>query len=293
MPTEPQRFSYESMGTHWAISIWDDIDPTTFEELKTTIIDQSTAFDHLYSRFKKTSLIWALTEQKGLVEVPHDLVNMLRLYETFYRLSQGKCNPLIGFTISDMGYDEHYSLKPKDHIRSVPELPSALRIVNDTHINLSESVLIDVGALGKGYFVDKIAAFLTEKGLKHFLVDGSGDMLYRGNGTPLRVGLEHPGDPTKVIGVLEMQDGAMCGSASNRRKWSTYHHTIDPTTLQSPTDIIATWTMTNSAAVADGLATCLFLSDPEQYKKEWAFEYCMLNQNYTVKRSTGFTAELF
>ncbi len=293
MPAEPYRFSYESMGTHWAITMWDAIDPAQRDSLQQSIIDQSTAFDHLYSRFKKTSLIWALTEKRGKVEVPNDLVKMLRLYETFFRLSKGKCNPLIGFAISDMGYDENYSLKPKETIRPVPDFTKALQILDDTHIELSESVLIDVGALGKGYFVDKIDALLRSQGLVHYLVDGSGDMIYRGNGHPLRVGLEHPGDTSKVIGVLEMQNGAMCGSASNRRKWSTYHHTIDPTTLTSPQEIIATWVMTESAAVADGLATCLFLGDPEQFSAEWAFDYCILNSDYKLKRSAGFAAELF
>jgi thiamine biosynthesis lipoprotein len=272
----PQHFSYESMGTHWAISIWDTLDPAVFAELQESIIQQSQAFSQLYSRFNKSSLIWELTEKRGMVEVPKELIQMLRLYETLHDLSDGKCNPLVGFALSDLGYDADYSLQPKEHIRSVPNFHDALRLVDDTHLELSQSVLIDLGALGKGFFVDIIRAFLEEKGIQRFLVDGSGDMYYQGNGEVIRVGLEHPGDATKVIGVLEMQNGAMCGSASN-----------------STEGIIATWVRATSAAVADGLATCVFLVEPERFENDFAFDYCLLNTEYKIKRSAGFTAELF
>jgi thiamine biosynthesis lipoprotein len=291
--TSPQRFSYESMGTTWSVSLWDEVSEADFIRLQNRIKDDSAVFDNLYSRFNKQSLVWSLTEMRGVVTVPRDLVEMLRLYERLHDLSGGRFSPLIGFTLSDMGYDEQYSLKPKAHIRPVPRFHEALHIVDDEHIELKESVLIDLGALGKGYFVDRIAVVLREHGYKRFLVDGSGDVVHQGSGARLRVGLEHPGDTSKVIGVVEMGDGAMCSSAGNRRKWGHYHHTINPLTLTSPEDVLATWVMADSAAVADGLATCFFLDDPEKYRKDFSFEYCLLNKEFRVRRSPGFVAELF
>lgn len=284
----PHSFTYDSMGTRWTVTVWDDLPERNFSDLEQSILAQSTAFDDTYSRFQKNSLIWRLTEQRRRIAVPRDLVAMLRLYQTLFDLSDGKCNPLIGFTLSDLGYDADYSLKPQDSIRPVPDFHDALSILDDEHIELRQSVLIDLGALGKGFFVDRMAAFLTDRGIRRFLVDGSGDMFYRGNGEAIRVGLEHPGDTTKVIGVVEMMGGAMCSSAGNRRRWGTYHHTIDPRTLTSPTEIIATWVTAESADIADGLATCLFFCEPERFANAFDFEYCILNKEYRVKRSAGF-----
>ncbi len=292
MSFEPYRFSYASMGTQWNITLW-DTDPAMGERLRQRIIAQSQEFDRTYSRFIKTSLIWSLTTQLGVVGVPADLVQMLRLYARLYDASGGKCNPLVGFALSDLGYDADYTLTPKEVIRPVPEFHNALRIVDDTHIDLSQSVLIDLGALGKGYFVDTIAAILQAEGVVRFLVDGSGDVFYRGNGQPIRCGLEHPGDPTKAIGVVTMTDGALCASASNRRRWDKYHHTIDPFSLSSPEQLLATWVMADTAALADGLCTCLFLCEPATLVEEFRFEYCTLNPDYHAVRSPGFTAELF
>ncbi len=290
--SQPLRISYESMGTSWEVTVWDDIDPRAFESLRDSIIRDSHAFDETYSRFKKSSLVWQLTEKRGVVEVPKDLTTMLQIYKKLNVLSDGTLNPLVGFALSDLGYDAEYSLKPKEHIRPVPNFQDAVTIIDDTHLELKQSVLIDLGAIGKGYFVDTIASYLKHRGVRRFLVNGSGDIYYSGDGTNLRAGLEHPADPTKVIGIVEISEGALCASASNRRTWGAYHHTIDPRTLTSPQKVIATWVKADTAALADGLCTCLFFAEPERYR-ELNYEYCLLSPEYSAYFSSGFGAELF
>lgn len=280
------------MGTQWSVSVWDELDPTVLATLQKSVLEQSYAFDQTYSRFKKSSLIWQLVERTGVTEVPADLVAMLRLYETLHDLSDGKCNPLVGFALSDLGYDAEYSLHTKEHVRAVPQFADALRIVDDTHIELKQSVLIDLGALGKGYFVDKLSAYLRRQGVRRFLVDGSGDIYYQGDGQSIRAGLEHPNDVTKAIGVVTLGNGAMCASCGNRRQWQGRNHILDPQTLRSPSDILATWVIAPTAAVADGLATCLFFMEPERFAQTFRFEYCIMNHERRLKRSPGFAAEL-
>ena len=292
MPVSPSVFVYEAMGTKWKITVWDALQNDELKDLESEVKRRSKAFESTYSRFDRSSLVWSLAERRGVAAVPRDLVAMLRLYEKFERLSEGKFTPLVGFSLSDMGYDKEYSFEPKKTIRPVPKFSDALRIVDDEHIELFHSTLIDVGALGKGYFVDAIAALLRERGYKRFLVDGSGDVFYEGDGQTLRCGLEHPADATKVIGVLTITGGAFCGSASNRRRWHEYHHIIDPQSLSSPQHILATWVQASTAAEADALATCVFLCAPEKFSS-CSFEYCILNDKYAVKRSAGFGAELF
>lgn len=281
------------MGTMWKITVWDEISDAEFDRIKSEVLALSEAFEATYSRFKKTSLIWELTEKRGAVAVPNDLVRMLRLYEKLNIASGGKCNPLIGFALSDLGYDIDYSLKPKEVIRNVPRFHDALRIIDDTHIELQDSVLIDLGALGKGFFVDRLASYLKGEGSKRFLVDGSGDIYYEGNGKEIRCGLEDPKDTTKVIGVLTLNQGAFCASAGSRRAWGEYQHTIDPDTLRSPSKVLATWVQADSAVVADGLATCLFLTEPTLYEENFHFEYCTLSDLYHIKNSPGWTGEFF
>jgi FAD:protein FMN transferase len=288
-----KTFAYESMGTHWDITVWDDITPAIFEEIRKTVMEKSKLFDQTYSRFIDSSLVWELSRKTGIVRVPSDLIAMLKVYETLYDLSGGSCNPLVGFTLSDLGYDKEYTLSRRDFVRPTPPLRETVRIIDDHHIELNEQVLIDVGALGKGYFVDAIAAYLDGLGIRRYLVDGSGDIFYRGNGETIRLGLEHPTDASKVIGVLELREGALCGSGGNRRTWNGQHHIIDPYRQTSDSPILSTWALADNAAIADGLATCLFLTPPEAFAEALSFECCLLNREHKIKRSAGFEAELF
>jgi thiamine biosynthesis lipoprotein len=294
---EPKTFSYESMGTTWAVSVWDDLSDARFLELEREVKARSERFDETYSRFKPASLVWELAKKSGRVEVPGELVEMLRWYERLGRLSRGMLNPLVGFSLSDLGYDAEYQFQRKEIVRPVPDFLKTISIISDTAIEIREPVLIDLGALGKGYFVDRLFDFLEGEGIRRFLVNGSGDIRYSSTGSPqvsIRAGLEDPADTSKAIGVLEMNGGALCASAGNRRRWGENQtHIINPETLESPHEILAVWVYADFAVLADALATCLFFIEPEVFLGELNFEYLIMDSGRRVKRSAGFNAELF
>lgn len=289
---KPQSFSYESMGTWWEISIWDSIDKKKFDQLKAEINRSSELFDKTYSRFKPNSLVSKIAATSGKFFVPLDFTKMLSWYIDLYKLSDKTINPLIGQVLADAGYDDNYSFKAKSKIPKAFDLLKSVSIIDSTTIKTSRPLLFDFGALGKGYFVDKIAAFLKRKGIKRFLVNGSGDIYYQGEDS-IKVGLEHPKDASKVIGTVDMTTGTMCASAGNRRKWEKFHHIIDPRTAKPADEILATWVMSDKCVLSDALATCLFFVPPDNLEREYKFEYLILNKEMKVKRSDGFVAELF
>lgn len=301
-----KKISYESMGTSWEISIWNEISDEELAVLNKEIFEMSDSFDKTYSRFIRTSLVWKIAESAGEYEVPEDFINMLKMYIDLYESSGKKLNPLVGFTISDLGYDDVYSLKKKSDIRPTPDLFDTVEIL-DGHLSSFKiktilPVLFDFGALGKGYFVDKISDHLKERGLKRFLVNGSGDIYYSGGigfeeKIPITVGLEHPNDPTQVIGTTVMTKGSMCASGINRRKWGESHHVIDPLTSRSTSaekGILAVWVIAQSATLADALASCLFFVPPENlFEKGLVFEYVIMNTDNLIKKSDGWKGVFF
>lgn len=283
--------SFISMGTNWKITIWDKISEKDFEYIIYNIKKKAEEFDSLYSRFKKDSLITKLSDTTGIFQVPEDLVKILKIYKSFYELSEKKFTPCIGNTLSDLGYDEVYSLKEKESIREVPDFEKSIEILDDTHIKINEKVLLDIGAVGKGYFVDKIRDYLDEKKIKCFLVDGSGDVYYKGN-KEITSGLEHPKDFTKVIGITTLKNISMCASATNRRSWGKHNHYIDPSNFNSPTKIIATWVKAKDTAISDGISSLLFFVPPEKVNN-YEFEYLILNKDMMIKKSDGFAGEVY
>jgi len=289
------KTSYESMGTSWSISFFDVSKRERCEAAIADVQRESEIFNQLYSRFVPDSLVTHIAASSpGTFEVPDDFMRMLSLYQALYGASAKRMNPLVGFTLSDLGYDSNYSLMTKATIRNTPDLFEAIRVVDKNHIETTAPVLIDFGALGKGYFVDRIADMLRERNFTHFFVDGSGDLFYEApHDAPVTIGLEDPHDTKKVIGTVALARGALCGSAGSRRAWGGRHHILDPFTGNSPTDIVATWVAAPRAALADALATCLFFVEPESIPSLYDFEYCIMNKERRVKHSPLLPITLF
>ena len=128
------------------------------------------------------------------------------------------------------------------------------------------------------------------------LVDASGDL--RVAGLPLRVALEHPDDPEAAIGVVEVVDGAIAGSAVNRRAWSPdagrrLHHVLDSRTGRPVETVAATWVLADSAMLADALATALFFVGPEAPADAYPFEFVRMRTDGVADWSAGLPGEVF
>jgi len=200
-------------------------------------------------------------------------------------------SPLVGRALEELGYGSTYSLQPSATRTRVPEWHEALSW-NGNELTTHTPTLLDVGAAGKGYLVDLVAEVLREHGVDTMTVDASGDLLHRGE-TPLRVALEHPRDTRKAIGVVTVQNQAMCASAPNRRAWAGLHHILDART-GLPTDrIIATWAIAATALEADGLATALFFAKPAELAAEFEFHYVRMFSTGRVEYSPDLNGELF
>ena len=201
-------------------------------------------------------------------------------------------SPLVGRTLETMGYDRGYSLRPEATRAPVPRWEDSLSFDGGALTALRPLVL-DVGAAGKGYLVDIVARLLTSAGVTRFVVDASGDLVHSGD-EPIRVALEHPLDPTKAIGVVNLRDGSLCASASNRRSWGEgLHHVIDATTGLTTDRVIATWAMAATGLEADGLATALFLAEPHRLARTFDFDFVRMFATGRIERSTHLDGELF
>lgn len=289
MSTYADRF--EGIGTHWEIDIRVDLPASAAQHLlhqARTIVDE---FDRQYSRFIKTSLVWQIRNNPGRITVPEEFVELLLLYIPLYTLSNKQFTPLIGSLLEEAGYDDTYSLKSTD-LHDVPDFLETVKIHDAHTITVTRPVLIDIGALGKGFLVDKVALFLRQQGATTVTVNAGGDMIHYGD-HPISVGLEHPDDPGTVIGSILLQNQAICSSAGNRRKWQHYHHITSPAEKISPAHLKATWIVARSTTIADALSTALFFITPDTLQKQYSFEYLLLSPKNKVKGSSFFQDALF
>lgn len=288
--SRPMRWhdlSFPAIGTTWTLRT----ERPLLDGERGAVAGRIDEFDRIWSRFRTDSLVTAAREP-GTHDFPAEATALMSFYRRLYELTDGRMTPLVGAALEHLGYDAAYRRTARPGAVTVPRWDDAIAW-NGRQLTTIAPVVIDVGAAGKGYLVDLVSELLLGFGQSSFVVDASGDLRHAGP-APIRVGLEHPADPTKVIGVVELAGAALCGSATNRRSWGHgLHHVLDAHTGTSTRDVVATWVIADTALHADGLATALFLTDPEVLEEHFDFRWVRVLASGVVQRSANFEGALF
>ena len=127
-------------------------------------------------------------------------------------------------------------------------------------------VQLDLGAIAKGYAIDRAAAALRARGMEHAIVTVGGDLYAIGgspDGGPWQVGIRDPHDLTALAGTLEVRDRAVATSGDYERffRWRgmRYHHLMDPLTAAPRITAVHSVTVTAARAMdADAASTSVF-----------------------------------
>jgi thiamine biosynthesis lipoprotein len=267
--------------------------------LRRVVLDRVAEFDRVWSRFREDSVITRLARRGGSATFPEEARALFALYDRLHLASEGAVDPLVGRDLEMLGYDARYSLKPVG-----PEIVAAERaggrpswthdIDRDgTTVSVTRPLVIDVGAAGKGLAVDIVGRLLTTAGLAAWTVDAGGDMAHRGE-EPLRVGLEHPTDPRRVIGIVELQNGALCASSTTKRTWGPgLHHVLDGRTGLPTSGITATWVVAADAITADGVATALFSTPARRLAEHVEFSSVTLTSDGRISTWGDLPGEVY
>ena len=165
-----------------------------------------------------------------------------------------------------------------------------------------EKVRIDVGAIAKGYAVERVAEALIARGITGVILNVGGNIRVIGtrrNGDCFTVGVENPNGG--YTAVLAVRDVSVVTSGSYLRYYTVngkrYHHLID-TKTHYPADFhTAVTVVTPDAGLADMLSTALFcmpysdgialLSQFENAEAIW------VNKDGETKTSDGFSRYLY
>ncbi len=280
-------FEFEATGTKWVVSVPVDFDSTYLELQIKNLVSE---YEKIYSRFKDDSLIAKISNTTGTFQLPHSAERLFDTYQQITRITEGAFTPLIGRSLNEAGYDKNYSFKKKE-ISKLPKWDDVIEY-KYPEIKIEEPVQFDFGAGGKGYIIDLVAELLENAEVNEYIVDAGHDIRCKVKNA-LSIGLEHPTDPTLVIGKLELTEGSICGSAGNRRRWEDFHHIISGLDQKSPSKIISTWVVAKTTLIADILSTSLFFVEPELLTKVYDFEYLVMFSDFTIKKSENLNAELY
>ena len=133
---------------------------------------------------------------------------------------------------------------------------------------------LDLGAIAKGFGVDRVAALLRARGLADFLVEIGGETLGVGRnaqGEPWRVGVLRPDDSGALQGVARLTDGRAIATSGDYRNFyrdengELRAHIVDPRTAAPVGHAVASVSvLAGDCLTADALATALFVLGPDE-----------------------------
>ena len=130
---------------------------------------------------------------------------------------------------------------------------------------------LDLGAIAKGWAVDRAMEKLMARGIRNAIIDAGGDLRIIGArpGKDFwRIGVQHPRDPGALLLTFDLKDTAIVTSGDYERFFMAegvrYHHILDPSTGQPARGCQSVTVLAPTAAEADACATAAFVLGPSK-----------------------------
>lgn len=222
--------------------------------------------------------------EHGEITVDKRVIDLIEFSKDMYNITNGYTNIAMGSVLSVWHDYREYgtenprdaSLPPMETLKTASEHCDIERIVTDKEKN---TVLItdpyekiDVGAVAKGYAVERVAEYLESENKSGYIINVGGNIRTvgrRADGNAWKIGIENPDSENggDFAEYLEFCDKALVTSGSYQRYYSVdgvrYHHIIDPETLMPKNTFLSVSVLTDDSGVGDALSTALFSMDYE------------------------------
>ena len=269
------------MGTVFAIQLADPANEWSVEAMQAAAREAmhiAHDVERSCSRFDAHSELARLCAQPGLaVATSPLLLELLALSVAIAEASDGAFDPTVGDAMWRLGFDRAWQTQQR--ASGSPDARRLARPVErpvswrDVHIDrahgtvsLAAPLLLDLGAIAKGFAVDLMTSALPEA--LSCSIHAGGDVRCRGthpDGRAWRVGVRDPVAPDALAAVAHFASGAICTSGSYERIGPTgAHHLLDPHTGQPVEGFRSVSVVAPTAVVADGLATAAFVLGPRR-----------------------------
>lgn len=267
-----------------------------FEGYMDTIHDRFKELHNLFDKYKSydgINNIKTINDKAGKepVKVDREIIDLILFSKEWYYKAGKETNIAMGPVIkvwsdySDKALEdpENASIPSREELEEAAKYIDIEKVIvdeeNSTVFLEDPNMMLDVGAVAKGYAVELVAKEIEEAGLKSALISGGGNI--RAIGKPLDkkrerwgIGIQNPDksliDTGNVLETVFVKDLSVVSSGDYQRFFvvddKVYHHIIDPNTLMPGDYYRALTIVTPDSGVADFLSTSAFLLPLEESK---------------------------
>ena len=248
----------------------------------------------IYKSYPGMNNLKSINDQAGIapVKVDQQIIDLLLFYREKDSLAPGTVNVALGPVLAiwhayrTEALDGGTAAVPTaEELNQAALLTDASKIVIDSAASTvflqEKGMMLDVGAVAKGYATEIVATELSDAGMTSGIISAGGSNVRLigkpadGRGT-WQVGLQNPDGNSLIpdeppLDVVLANDQSIVTSGDYQRYYEVdgviYHHLIDTTTLQPARFYRFVTIMTPDSGLADFLSTAVFLLPYEKGKQ--------------------------
>ncbi len=286
------RRAHYQMGTIFEISAYGENARRTAAAIEEAFAEIRQA-DQMMSDYRADSDLTRLNQNggTGFVAVPAELYDLLQESVKFSRLTGGTFDVTAGPLVT--AWQQAAGQK---RLLSDTELRQLLPLVGDARLVFDDQqqavrfdrpgVRVDLGAIAKGWAVDRAAAVLRRRGITRALISAGTSTLYAIGSPPSQpaweIGIRHPlsadvdadvkddanQNEATILATVALKDEALSTSASYEKyleiQGKNYSHLLDPRSGIPAERILSATVIAPTAVESDALSTGVFILGTEQ-----------------------------
>jgi len=284
---EPQKYSttsFDYFDTVTTITGYAD-SQEEFDRVAEEILTEMGEYHKLYNVYLRYDGVNNLCTVNDLTDGAHTtvtvdrrIIDLLLYAKEMYRQTDGVMNVAMGSVLKlwhdhrAVGTDNpaDATLPPMERLKEAAQHTDIDRMVVDETactVTLTDPAMrLDVGAIAKGYAVERVARRMEQDGITGYVLNVGGNVRAVGgkpDGTGWTVGVENPDpDADDYLAYLELDGQALVTSGSYQRYYvvdgQRYHHIIHPDTLMPAHGFTSVSVVCADSGQGDALSTALF-----------------------------------
>jgi FAD:protein FMN transferase len=275
--------SHQAMGSEFTVVAYGD-DPQYLTAVGNEVFEEIDRLERQMSIFNPKSELSVInrTAASRSVCVEPILFELLRNAIHHSQSTGGAFDITTGPLMKAWGFS-----RGKGRVPANSELAQVLRRVGYRHVHLNrvdrtirfdvEGLEIDLGAIGKGYAVDRAVDILRRYGVTRALVSSGTSSLYALGAPPgargWTISLRNPYDSEKAANVIYLRNCSVSTSGNYEKFFKlgvkTYAHILNPCTGKAVKNMLAAVVVAPCASDADALSTAFYVMGVERSREEY------------------------
>ncbi len=273
----------------------------------------------IYNDYDGVNNIKTINDNAGKepVKVAPEIIDLLKLGKEAYVETNGQVNIAYGSVLSlwhdyreaGLNNPTKAELPPMEEIEAKAAHTDINQLIIDEEASMvylaDAEMSLDVGSIGKGYAVQKVADYAKAHNMNHLLISAGGNVCVVGakeDGEGWSVGVQNPdlSSDKEYVQKVKLQDMSIVTSGNYQRYYEVagkrYCHIIDPDTMMPAEHMASVSVIMKDSGKADAMSTALFNMDYEEGKalveSMDGVEAMWILEDGSIQYSSGFSKYL-